>query len=273
MDTKMKVFAEEEMERGASIAFTINTGKKTITDPSHYHSYFEFQFMQKGERNIVLKNDIYKLREGDFVLYAPYTMHNAYEIKKTYSSRIILYFRPQVIVSEEARKLLENSSGVYQPAAEYGGIIRRMLGGIISEKTGKGPLHSDYAAALLNCMMLMILRQVPVCSRPEKQLQVSMVMKYLEQHYQDDNSLTDLADRFSVSTYYLCRKFKCYTNTTIKQYINTLRIMNAKIKLLNTDKKITEIAIESGYADNTQFYRVFKAHTGVSPSEYRSMNK
>jgi len=268
----MKVLAEEEMEQGASIAFTINTGKKMLTDPSHYHSYFEFQYMQKGERNIILKNDIYKLREGDFVLYAPYTMHNAYETKKAYSSRIILYFRPQVIVSEKARKLLESSSGVYQPAAECGSIISRILGEIISEKANKGTLHSDYVAALLNCMLLMILRQVPVCSRPERQLQISMVMKYLEQHYQDDDSLADLADRFSVSTYYLCRKFKCYTNTTIKQYINTLRIMNAKIKLLNTDKKITEIAIESGYSDNTQFYRVFKAHTGVSPSEYRKSN-
>lgn len=269
----MKQTAEEAMERGAAIAFSINTEKKMITDPSHYHSYFELQYILKGERNIILKNDIYKIREGDFVIYAPYTMHNAYETKKMQCSRIILYFSPQIITSDEARNLLENSSGVYQPASESSNIIHKMLNEIISDQANSGTLHSDYVATLLNCMLMIILRQVPMCERPEKQLRISKVMKYIRQHYQEDITLEDLSERFFVSTFYLCREFKRFTNSTIMQYINNVRIMNAEIMLLNTEKKITEIAIETGFSGNTHFYRVFKSYSGMSPSEYRKKNK
>lgn len=265
----MKQSAEAIMDQGAPMAFTINTGNKTITDPSHYHPYFELQYILKGERNIILKNDIYKIRKGDFVIYAPFTMHNAYEINKTLSSRIILYFSPQIIISDEARDMLKNSSGVYQPTPEYNDIINKMLDEIISAQANTGTLHSDYVSSLLNCLLMIILRNVPVCEHPEKQLRISQVMKYIKQHYQEDITLKDLSDRFYVSPYYLCREFKRYTNSTITQYINTVRVMNAEVALLNTNQKITEIAIESGFSSSTHFYRVFKTYSGMAPSEYR----
>ena len=46
-----------------------------------------------------------------------------------------------------------------------------------------------------------------------------------------------------------------------------------EIALLHTDKSITEIALENGYANSYQFSNIFKKVRGISPSAYRKINR
>ena len=74
---------------------------------------------------------------------------------------------------------------------------------------------------------------------------------------------------FYLSPSYLCREFKKQTNSTIVQYINVTRVMNAQRQLMETDKNITQISAETGFSNLTHFNRVFKSVTGATPSGYR----
>jgi YesN/AraC family two-component response regulator len=57
---------------------------------------------------------------------------------------------------------------------------------------------------------------------------------------------------------------------TFIQLVNKYRIEYAKRLLKdNPDIKITEVYIKSGFANETSFFRVFKAHTGLTPSQYK----
>lgn len=63
--------------------------------------------------------------------------------------------------------------------------------------------------------------------------------------------------------------FKQEYGVTPKEYSDFLRLSLAKKMLLNTDKKVIDIAYESGFASVSAFNRFFKKKTGITPTEYR----
>ena len=70
--------------------------------------------------------------------------------------------------------------------------------------------------------------------------------------------MNDLAEQFYLSPYYLCREFKKYTNSTIVQYINSLRVGHAQRLFVETDKSVTEISKIVGFSNVTHFNRVYR---------------
>ena len=85
--------------------------------------------------------------------------------------------------------------------------------------------------------------------------------------------MNDLAEQFYLSPYYLCREFKKYTNSTIVQYINSLRVGHAQRLFVETDKSVTEISKIVGFSNVTHFNRVYRSVTGLSPSKSRKQAK
>lgn len=84
-----------------------------------------------------------------------------------------------------------------------------------------------------------------------------------------DLSLKEIAKLNNVSCAYFSDLFKKETGQTLTKYVNTKRIDYAKYLLKNSSLQIQTIAQHSGILDLHYFCRVFKALTGVSPSEYR----
>ena len=141
----------------------------------------------------------------------------------------------------------------------------------LDEQEQKGTLTDVYSHTLLNMILLTIVRKISLPVKAEKRGRVEDVISYIHTHYQEDITLDSLAGQFYVSPYYLCREFKKYTNSTIIQYLNVTRIMNAQRKFMETDGNITEISKATGFSNITHFNRVFKAVTGMTPSSYRKL--
>ncbi|MCA1059745.1 response regulator [Rossellomorea aquimaris] len=95
------------------------------------------------------------------------------------------------------------------------------------------------------------------------------IAEYLQQHYQEDINLQDIADRFYLSREYISRKFKQDYGATITDYITNIRMEKAKKLLENPYLKIYEVAYGVGYGNEKYFSKVFKKHAGVTPNEYR----
>ena len=99
---------------------------------------------------------------------------------------------------------------------------------------------------------------------------INSAIDFIEKNYQSDISLQQIADYLSLSTYNTSRMFKKYTGESFINNLNQYRVNKAKNLLINTNTKISEIAVESGFCNKRTFYRVFKNYTGCSPSEYRN---
>lgn len=87
-------------------------------------------------------------------------------------------------------------------------------------------------------------------------------------HYQNF-SARDLANNLSISQRTLHRKIKKLTGETPKGFIDRTRVNHACTLLTTTNKPIKDIALQSGYSDDTVFRRVFRKIMKVTPSDYR----
>ena len=70
-----------------------------------------------------------------------------------------------------------------------------------------------------------------------------------------------------MSSNYFSSYFRKVTNIGFSEYVTRLRIMHARELLRNTDRSVTDIAMECGFNNISNFYRLYKKHVGKSPRE------
>lgn len=99
------------------------------------------------------------------------------------------------------------------------------------------------------------------------------ILGYVRRHYHEPITIRQVADHFFVNAAYLGRLFQKATGVGFKQYVNALRIAESKRLLLQTDKRIYEIAAQVGFSESKYFIVKFTAEEGISPTEYRKGRK
>ena len=101
---------------------------------------------------------------------------------------------------------------------------------------------------------------------------VRKTVEYIMQYYDQNNKLSTIADQFGIHKNHLARIFKEETGVSIHEAILGLRIEKAKHLLLDPESKVSDIILKVGFRNPQNFYTLFKKHTGLSPSEYRSQS-
>ncbi len=96
------------------------------------------------------------------------------------------------------------------------------------------------------------------------------VRSYIDEHYDQELTLTGLARRYNVEKSYLSRVFKQAAGKNLMPYIAEKRIERGRELIRQNRLSLTEISYLVGYEDYTYFNRVFRKIAGISPSEYRS---
>jgi AraC-like DNA-binding protein len=99
--------------------------------------------------------------------------------------------------------------------------------------------------------------------------ELSALVNYLQANYMEKITVQDLAKTFNTNRTTLNQRFKSITGMTLIDYLITYRINLASVLLRNTELTISEIQERSGFSTSTHFWRMFKKHTGLSPTEYR----
>lgn len=105
-------------------------------------------------------------------------------------------------------------------------------------------------------------------SKPGKNA-VLAVQTYIETHYAEQLSISNLAARVYVTPCYLAHCFKETTGYSPKQYLVQIRLASAKDLLVHTDLNVSEVAYRSGFSDVNNFIRTFRRETELTPLRYR----
>lgn len=98
---------------------------------------------------------------------------------------------------------------------------------------------------------------------------IKSATRYLETHFSDSITLSDMAQLVYLSPSYFSRQFKLEMHVTFVEYLTQLRVKHAKNLLRMTDLPIDVVAEESGFHRASYFTTLFRRIQGVSPSEYR----
>jgi len=95
------------------------------------------------------------------------------------------------------------------------------------------------------------------------------VREFIETHLEENISIQTLAAIAGLSKYHFARAFRQSEGITPHGYLVQCRVRRAQDLLAATDLPLSEIALASGFADQSHCARRFREHVGVTPSSYR----
>lgn len=100
---------------------------------------------------------------------------------------------------------------------------------------------------------------------------VSSAKNYIEKHFKDNITLSEIAEYVNVSVYHLAHTFKDVMEISPIQYAIQCRMDYAKKQLVESNLSIHKIALELGYDNPNYFNLLFKKMVGISPGKYRKI--
>jgi AraC family transcriptional regulator len=98
---------------------------------------------------------------------------------------------------------------------------------------------------------------------------MSEVLRYMAAHSAAPHTVAGLASLAKLSPYHFLRSFKAVTGVTPHQWLLRARLRDAAGKLATTKAPVTDIALDVGFEDLSNFTRTFHAEFGASPRQYR----
>lgn len=103
----------------------------------------------------------------------------------------------------------------------------------------------------------------------ENKQKIRQAVQYIQENYRSPLNMAVVSNHVSMNYSLFSLLFKQYTGTNFVNYLQNLRLEEAKRLLAETDWRVGEIGRRSGFTDEKHFLKVFKNATGLSPTEYR----
>lgn len=98
---------------------------------------------------------------------------------------------------------------------------------------------------------------------------IKKAIRYISQNYANALTLDIVANQVHLNPTYFSTLFKQSTGSSFKEYLNMVRVEESKRLLSNTDYSLIDIAIATGFEDQSYFTKVFKRYTGLTPKQFR----
>ncbi|GAB0117053.1 hypothetical protein Acid7E03_11250 [Acidisoma sp. 7E03] len=100
---------------------------------------------------------------------------------------------------------------------------------------------------------------------------LNRVLDYIGAHLPEEMTLDQLAAEACLSPYHFARLFKQATGLSPHRYVTDRRIQLAQNKLARNGASLVEIGLDCGFGSQTNFTRVFRKNTGLTPGQYRAL--
>ena len=176
----------------------------------------------------------------------------------------------EVIEGDPASLTLYERSGFQDPLLVQIGLA---LQHELEQPTPAGKLYAQTAAQMLAVHLLRhYTAPAPQIYEPTQGLtarQVRRVTDYVLAHLDQDLSLPALAQQIGFSPYHFARQFRRATGESPHQFVLDLRIEHARQLLHETKLPLAQIALASGFANQSHLTQAFKRSIGLTPATYR----
>ena len=152
-------------------------------------------------------------------------------------------------------------------------MIRAAVEALIREKENDSPHRDQIIQQLINTIISYAARNLTLQEKEVFKGQISGVMpviNYLHQHIFEPEKLkvSNISRTFNLSPKYVGSILKTYRES-LQQYIMLYKLKLIESRLKYTDMRISEIAFEFGFTDQSHLNRIFKKYKGTVPSAYR----
>lgn len=250
----------------------------------HYHPEYELTYILKGSGKRLVGDRYQDFQQGDLVLLGPMLAHTWISDKKSYEKchAIVVQFSEKFVKQllqfpemEALKKLFDKANRGLEFSHIKDNECMMLFKQII-------PSNGIKAFTILFQLLqkLVIKKSKPLASVPyklmngnENQHRINKVFLYVEKAFRETISLKKAASIIHLSESAFCKFFKRTSGKTFSDYTNEIRINYACALLVETDKPIQSIAIESGFESLSYFNRVFLKKKKINPGSFRKIKK
>lgn len=261
--------------------------KKGETFRAHWHEHFELIFIERGTIGLICNGSETSASQGDLLILNPQDVHHLHSLTEQVEY-YCLVFDLDLLKTElndransEFLQPLSERQVMFDNKIPLSDELTCCCQALVAERERQDIASELMIKSYLNQLIALLIRtkrytrlnQAQGRSRANNLSLIREVLTFLNRHYQDEIVLKDLAEQFSVSQHHLCHVFKHYTNRSIIQYLNRLRVEKAMELLRQGGQNITEVAYNVGFNDANYFSRTFKKLTSVTPRQWVSENQ
>ena len=251
--------------------FLFEGGNGNYVREKHWHTSIEIFAVLEGHLEFFMNKEEYPLKAGEQMIINSNEIHSirAVEKNKTVVLQIPLkqfenYFTAQRFIRFRSQ---DEAADV-----KLASLIKKLYQVYTARDVG----YEFRTMSLFYEIMYMLVKNYRLTEVHEKEIRhsrrldaLSKITTYMREHYNEDLKLSDLAGTFGYSDAYLSRMFQKYAKVNYKTYLQDIRMAYAYRDLMNTDRTISQIALDNGFCSSRGFSGEFQKRYGILPSEMR----
>ena len=247
----------------------------------HYHDAYELFLFLNGKASMYYDDEYHPINPGDLYIIPPDIPHGAACYDAKVYDRLVINVHMELLkeLSSERTDLtdfLQGDSTEKITVVNLNAKAQKRLIQLVEEmpqpEAGDGVFGTDIEINAKAALLLVELNrfvseyraQNGKKSRPKL---VSGIIDYVAEHLTEPITLEMLASELFISSKYISSVFRKNMGMTLREYIITKRVENAK-KLLSEGKNVSEACELSGFGDYSNFIRTFTQIAGISPGKY-----
>lgn len=239
--------------------------------PNHFHDYYVIGLVLRGTREMFCKSRSRIISGGDVLLLEPADSHGCSDVGESAFDYISLNVSESVM-----RRLAEEITGEAEPPRFSENVIRSRETALLIERL-HGLIFEDSAELEREETLLLLISNIiesygapflRTVAPPSKEgAEVACVCEFIDEHYAERLSLSELCRVAHMSKSTLLRSFVRSRGITPYRYLQSVRINRAK-ELLEQGEQPAQAALLTGFADQSHFSNAFHLFFGLSPSAY-----
>lgn len=248
-------------------------------DLRHFHRSYEIYYLLENEILYYINNKVYHVMPGSVIIVPPNTIHTTRSLNQLNRKRILINLPLRYIESflEDDPNILKN---LHKPPIHLTGTkkekIESLFFSILEEFNSNSPRK-----ILIKSLLGQLLIELGEVSKENFKSDMAScddaatrrmldIVDYINLNYHKKITLESLSKMFFLNPTYISRSFKEKFNISFSDYLRTVRVKEACELLENSSLKLDKIAETTGFNDNSDLCRTFKAIMRITPSKYKS---
>ena len=284
-------FKSDDKVEGIAVAQIVLDDKtRVFQHPFRFDGYLNIYCIE-GEFSLDLNLNTYHLREGMMLIYEPGNILKIQDGNRTQgqTARFYVTATSKAFIQDVIRdvsRFYSNSVAVHEDPflifkgedAETLTKFFELTNNILSAGIAgiKEALISLISSAIFYLRAFWIRKQQErlLATRSHSARAHSMVDAFIHlvtEHHLTEHYLSFYAKELDITPKYLSKLVRDVTGRSAPDWIDSFLVLEAKNMLKYSDMAIKEIVFKLHFPDQSSFYKFFKLHTGMIPSEYRKM--
>ena len=226
-------------------------------------------FLLQGKAELVVDGKKSVMKKDDIIVI---NKQESYKLLAEEGSLLFHFSISQYLLSQALEVEREGfyCNSIEQPNRNYQSIRQSIISIIdllLFENDKTNFLHISKIYHLLNELSSLFLEKTIESFEEDQRIQ--KITRVIKEQYYDNLSLSQMATLVHMDVAYFSKFFKKNLGINFKDYLSNVRMQHAVRDLLETEKPITQIAIDNGFFSVNGFNKKFKERYNTSPSVYR----